>query len=246
MVKKSSLLSKLKNRLKVGPEQGDRLGPLPARPATATSSRKLSNKQEALMAVGEGFKELSNMMRGVQVRLEDQDARMAEVADNTRGQLTALNGLSSNLEQLPEAMRELRKALDRSAATDERTGRTLKDFQSNMEKIQGSMDKMVEHSGNQARATRSLTDRREEQERQQTVAIRGMVRDLGTAQDAAVGRMAEANGEHLDSLRNATEDQSARLLKLMSASGKWNRAMLVVMILLLGGCAALFGLQVFA
>ena len=242
MVKKTSLLSKLKNRLKVGPERGDRLGPLFARPATAASSHELSNKQEALMALGEGFKELSNMMRGVQLRLEDQDGRMAEVTDNTRGQLEVLKSLSGNLEQMPEAMRELRKVLDRSVATDERTSRTLKDFQRNMERIQSSMDKMVEHSGNQARATRSLTDRREEQERQQTDAIRGLVRDLGSTQTKAVERLEDTTSKNLQSLRHAQQDQFARLLKLMAASGKWNRAMLVVMILALGGMAALFAL----
>ena len=171
---------------------------------------------------------------------------MAEVTDNTRGQLEVLKSLSGNLEQMPEAMRELRKVLDRSVATDERTSRTLKDFQRNMERIQGSMDKMVGHSGNQARATRSLTDRREEQERQQTVAIRGMVRGLGAAQDAAVGRLEEATGKHLESMRSGHEDQSARLLKLIAASGKSNRAMLVVLILVLGGMAALFALQILA
>ena len=150
MVNKTSLLTKLRKRWKVGGDPGrDGVGALPARPAT--SSRKLSERQEALMALGEGFKELSNMMRGVQVRLEDQDGRMAEVADNTRGQLEVLKGLTGNLEVLPDTMRELKKALERTAATDERTSRTLTEFQHHMDKIQGSMDQMVEHSRIQAR-----------------------------------------------------------------------------------------------
>ncbi len=196
------------------------------------------------MALGEGFKELSNMMRGVQVRLEDQDGRMAEVADNTRGQLEVLKGLTGNLELLPETMRELKKALDRTAATDERTSRTLNEFQHHMDKIQGSMDQMVEHSSAQARATGALTERREEQERKQTDAIRGLVRDLGSTQTKAVERMEDSTSKHLQSLRHAQQDQAGRLLKLMAASGKWNRAMLVVMILVLGGMATLFALQI--
>ena len=197
------------------------------------------------MTLGEGFKELSNMMRGVQVRLEDQDGRMAEVADNTRGQLEVLKGLTGNLELLPETMRELKKALDRTTATDERTSRTLNEFQHHMDKIQGSMDQMVEHSRTQAQATSSLTDRQDEQRGKQTDAIRGLVRELGTTQSQAVGRMEEATGKHLQSLKHAHQDQSARLLNLMAASGKWNRAMLVVLIVVLGGMATLFALQLF-
>lgn len=246
MVKKSSLLSKLKNRLRTGPN-GDRelLESLPARTAR-TSSRKLSNKEEALMAMGEGFKELSNMMRGVQVRLEDQDGRMADVVENTRGQLEVLKGLSGNLELLPETMRELKKALERASATDDRTSKTLDEFKGHMDKIQGSMDKMVESARVQAQASRSLTDKREEQERAQTSAMRAMVKDLGSSQTKAVEHLEEATSKQLASLRNAHEDQSSRLLKLMSASGRWNRAMLVVMILLLGGLATLFALQILA
>ena len=244
MVKKTSLLSKLKNRLKTG-GTGDRERPdaLPARRAGPTS-RKLSSKEEALMALGEGFKELSNMMRGVQVRLEDQDGRMAEVADNTRGQLDVLRSLSGNLQLLPDTMRELKKALDRTAATDERTGRTLTEFQRHMDKIQGSMDQMVENSTAQARATSALTGRREEQERKQTDAIRGLVRDLGSTQTKAVDRLEDSTSRHLESLRHAQQDQAGRLLKLLAASGEWNRAMLVVMILVLGGMATLFALQI--
>jgi chromosome segregation ATPase len=197
------------------------------------------------MTLGEGFKELSNMMRGVQVRLEDQDGRMAEVADNTRGQLEVLKGLTGNLELLPETMRELKKALDRTAATDERTSRTLNEFQHHMDKIQGSMDQMVEHSRTQAQATSSLTGRQDEQRSKQTDAIRGLVRELGTTQSQAVGRMEEATGNHLQSLKHAQQDQSARLLKLLTASGKWNRAMLVVLIVVMGGMATLFALRLF-
>ena len=243
MVKKTSLLSRLKNRLRAGPrEEGEALAALPVRQAR-TTSRKLSSKEEALMTMGEGFKELSNMMRGVQVRLEDQDGRMADVVENTRGQLEVLKGLSGNLAMLPETVRELKKALDRSAATDERTSKTLSEFKGHMDKIQGSMDKMVENSRVQAQATRSLTDKREEQQRAQTTAMRTMAKDLGATQTKAVENLQEANDKQLASLRMAQEDQSSRLLKLMTASSKWNRAMLVVMILVLGGMATLFALQ---
>ena len=196
------------------------------------------------MALGEGFKELSNLMRGVQVRLEDQDGRMAEVADNTRGQLDVLRNMTGNLELLPDTLRELKKALDRAAATDERTGQTLTDFQRHMDKIQGSMDQMVDHSRAQARATTALTERREGQERKQTDAIRGLVRDLGSTQTKAVEHLEDSTSKHLESLRHAQQDHAGRLLKLMAASGKWNRAMLVVMILVLGGMATLFALQI--
>ena len=77
----------------------------------------------------------------------------------------------------------------------------------------------------------------------ETTAMRTMVVDLGATQTQAVERLQEASDKQLTSLRRAQEDQSSRLLKLMSASSKWNRAMLVVMILALGGMATLFALQ---
>ncbi len=73
----------------------------------------------------------------------------------------------------------------------------------------------------------------------------GLVRELGSTQSQAVGRMEEATGKHLQSLKHAHQDQSERLLKLMAVSGKWNRAVLVVLIVVLGGIATLFALQLF-
>lgn len=192
MVKKTSLLDKLVGRFRTSGVEihevdqpsapaNDRLGarrvelpdPEPvaevvAKPmAEPTTSRKLSVKEEALVTMEGGLKELANLMRGVQVRMDAEGAQMSDLANEMRrlpalgqAQLEVLRALAQQIERqnqsgerlaasvagLPEAMAGLRDTLDKVVATDERTAHTLAEFRTTMNTIQGSMREMVDHS----------------------------------------------------------------------------------------------------
>ena len=245
--------------------------PAPIQPEP-TVSRKLSTKEEAAMAMGEGFQELSSIMRGVTVRLEDQGGRVAGMAHDMamlpelgRAQLNALEQLlarfdrqgasieqvAQRLSDLPNAMSGLQGALDRVVAADERAAETLADFRANMDRIQGAMQQMVESSRTQADSTASLVREQSAQSTRiaevvakeggtQVEAVRGAVEDLNKTQSRAVDRLESTQSKALDGLRMAHEDQSNRLGKVAAESAKWNRAVLVLLIMVFAALASIF------
>lgn len=147
--------------------------PMPER----TSSRKMSPKEEALVTMEGGLKDLANLMRGVQVRMDAEGTKVAEMAGDIRmlpalgqAQLDVLRALAEQVEKqgranaqlmavvgdLPGTMSGLRSTLDRMVATDERSAKTLDEFRSTMGTIQASMQEMVGHSKKQADHTEEL------------------------------------------------------------------------------------------
>ena len=234
--------------------------------------RKLSSKEEAAMAIGEGFDELSSIMRGVTVRLEDQGGRVANMAHDMamlpelgRAQLNALEQLllkldrqgdsmeqvAQRLVELPNAMAGLQGALDRVVASDDRAAATLAEFRSNMDRIQSSMQQMVEGSRSQADSTAMLVREQGAQSARiaetvsregtkQVEAVRGAVDDLNRTQQRAVDKLDATQAKALDGLRMAHEDQANRLGKVAAESSKWNRAVLVLLIMVFATLASIF------
>ncbi len=147
--------------------------PMPER----ASSRKMSSKEEALVTMEGGLKDLANLMRGVQVRMDAEGTKVAEMAGDIsmlpalgQAQLDVLRALAEQIEKqgrasaqmmtvlgdLPGAMSGLRSTLDRLVATDERSAATLDEFRATMGNIQASMQEMVGHSKKQADHTEQL------------------------------------------------------------------------------------------
>lgn len=259
MVKNSSFLERLKSRFRTSQvrvdapagrgaaaEAGKRLDAV-ATPheASAVSGRKVSAKEEAVLAIHEGFAELANLLRGMQGRVEDHGERIAGAIDRLPGlgqaQVDLLHGIVAQLERqntstqlvvqglgdLPEVLRGVREALDRAAATDERTARTLGEFRDNMDRIQAGMAQMVEHSRRQADAARDAADGRHlehigrkitEEQHRQGDALAGMVE-----------RLEETQRSGTRALRDAQADQATRLGKIVEDSVRTNRAILVVL-----------------
>jgi hypothetical protein len=200
VVKKSSFLDKLRNRwrspsgmrVEGAPRDDGRsevLASLPAapEPVEPAGRAKLTPQQDAMLALGEGFKELASLLRGVQTRLETQGelnaafgARVEQLPVLAAAQLEALRGLAQALERqqalgdavlarlgdLPQALAGVQRALDRAAATDERAVRTFDEFRATMDRIHGSIGEMVQSSRTQAQATQALVqDQRAGQQR---------------------------------------------------------------------------------
>lgn len=212
------------------------------------TTRKLSDREEAMVALGEHFSELASLMRGSHARMDAQTQKLVDAAESLQQlpvlgnrQLELLQGLAGHMERqnqlgervaetltvLPRLMENVETALARAAATDERTSQTMRDFEGTMNRIQSAMGKMVEHSETQANAAKSLAERREESLKGLEQAQRDSVKELRTAAD-----------EGMKSLRRSHEDQSNRLQKVVQDHAGWNKAVLgmlgVVLLVLVG------------
>jgi len=144
--------------------------------------------------------------------------------------------LSSTMTRLPNLLENVEQALKRAAKTDERTAATVMEFQNTMDRIHTSMDKMVEHSGDQAAAAKELAERRSEE-------LKGLASDIAKTQSGAVDELKRATDAGLSQLRDTHEDQSNRLQKVVQEHAGWNRAVLVGIGLVVVGIGAVIVLQ---
>lgn len=271
MVKKSSFLEKIRSRLRSSDvrvehpadftDSARRSGAETAVPRAdavpaiqqpeALSGRKLSSKEEAALAVQDGFRELTSLLRGMQSRVEDQGERFVRATDSLQRmpelqehQLDALRRIAEHMEtqgrsqavvaqslgELPGLLGTVREALDRAAATDERTAGTLDEFRSNMARIQGSMERMVDHSRQHAESNKALASGREAE-----------LVELKTTTHEAVKGVETAQQVGLKALRDANADQATRLGKLVQEGARRHNAVLVMLGLVL---VALVGIGV--
>jgi len=214
----------------------------------------MSDREEAMLAVGHHFQELTALMRGSQAA---NDEKLQKIVDATSSmpvlgqqQLDMLKSLSQQMEKqnelgvqlsttmtrLPNLLESVEKALERAAKTDERTAATVMEFQSTMDRIHTSMDKMVEHSGDQAKASQQLAERRSEE-------LKGLAADFSKSQEGVVAELKRTTNEGLQQLRRTHEDQSNRLQKVVQEHAGWNRAVLVGIGLVVIGIGAVIVLQ---
>ena len=276
MVKKSSVFEKIRSRMRsthvrvddapaaggrrfdanVDPDTGPHVAPerAVARPlGEAASARKLGAKEEATVAIRDGFQELASLLRGMQVRTDAQGQqvhqlaeRLASLPDLGNQQLAVLERLADRLEQqgqnqqlvlqsvgsLPETLEGVRVALERAAAVDERTGSTLAEFQSHMARIEQSMDRMVDASRDLANAPQQGVER----------AVEGLGKAQAAQQEQLVQKLASSQTDSLQSLRDAQADQARRLGELVEDGTRTNRAILILLGLVFLGLVVVAGL----
>ncbi|MCA8956562.1 MAG: hypothetical protein KDC87_10845 [Planctomycetes bacterium] len=260
MVKKSTILEKFVGRFRSGPvrvasDRTETVEPVEADEPVAESRlpvqhipeeinprsrRRLSPAEDLSMAINESFTELSSLMRGVQVRMEDQGTRLSKMGEDmhklpvvAEAQLVVLRRLADQLDKqqemqgtmvrafgdLPEVMKGVQRSLERSAATDDRTASTLSEFKQTMARIQGTMGEMVDAAKQQAQAAGSLAN----------------------GQAATVKQLETSTQGGLEALRWAQEDQANRLAKMVGEGSRWNRAVLVMLVLSFAALVAIFG-----
>lgn len=236
-------------RLEHGPDGDDRSAVPDPSPRPR---RKLSAREEAAAAMGEGFRELSSLVRGVQTRVEDQGQRHAGVADQvealpalSRSQLEVLhkmavhferqNAVSERLQQrlevLPELLGGVHEALAVATATDQKTARTLGEFRLTMERIEGSMEKMVDSSKAQTDAAASLVRARTEADERIVSELQHNRESLELEQRAGVARLETATAERLNSMQFHQAEHAERLSKMMVHNGRWTQALVVLLCL---------------
>lgn len=265
MVKKSSFLGRFKDRWKSGsgvrvarserrassrvPESvtarldeglEEQRVAKPASVSDKVAGRKLSQKEAAVVAMGEGFQELSNLVRGVQVRMEDQGTRSAAVAEDIRAmpalgrqQLDLLRRIADGLEsqgkvsdKLLSTLGQVKEALDSSVLTDQRTVDTMLEFKRTMERIDGSIGRMVDN-------TKALARDRQADERRMVDAIREGreedVRALVEGQRAGVERLEAATRQRMDAMRLVQDEHAAHLNKLVTINGRWTQVIIILL-----------------
>lgn len=226
-------------------------------PTEARSSRKMSDREEAMLALGTHFQELTALLRGSQARTDEKLQRLVDATSSLQAlpalsqqQLDTLKALSVQMERqnrlgeqlsttmttLPSLLQSVETALQRAAATDERTAATVREFQTTMDRIHASMDQMVQHSGEQAAATKQLAERR-------TDELQGLASDIARTQTEAVEQLKRTTDEGLQSLRRTHEDQSNRLQRVVQEHAGWNRAVLVGIGFVVLGIGAVIVLQ---
>ncbi|MCU0862621.1 MAG: hypothetical protein MUC36_02405 [Planctomycetes bacterium] len=226
-------------------------------PAEARSTRKLSDREEAMLALGTHFQELNALLRGSQARTDDQlnqivaaTGALTALPALGQQQLETLRALSTQMERqnalgeqlattmtkLPNLMQSVEAALARAAATDERTAATVREFQSTMDRIHLAMGQMVQHGEQHVKTAQQLATKRD-----------GEMKDLASgieqAQQRAVGELTRATEASLQSLRRTHEDQSNRLQRVVQEHAGWNRAVLVGIGVIVLGIGALIVLQ---
>lgn len=261
MVKKTSFLEKLKNRWRPASgmqvedapritDPANRLQPIAQPDVEAVSSRKLNSKQEAVVAINEGFKELASLLRGMQSRVDGQGEQINSATDSL-SQLPALQQsqielmrvmaerletqnsvtaeLKDQLGDMPEMVGQLRESLDRAAATDERTAQTLGEFKANMAGIQDAMSRIVEHSGKQAEAATSLADGQREQQESQTDAVRGMVNEFEQAHQKTLGELRSSSEQSAKALRRAQSEQSDKISSMVEGSKRASKTVIALL-----------------
>lgn len=251
----------------------DRLPPahLDARPlADRSSKRKVSDNEEAVLALKEGFQELASLLRGMQSRGDAQGEQLASAVDQLKQlpgfagqQLEALGQIATGLERqgaaqeeltrsmsgLPEVMRGVEKALVDASTRDARTAQTLGEFRGTMTRMQDAMGEMVQESKRQADSTARIAERdtegMQEQSREHHKELLGAVEGLSSsqqdavsAQKHAVAGLRDSQREVIEDLRRAQQDQARKLEAAVDNAGRWNQALLVVLLLLLGGLGA--------
>lgn len=210
-------------------------------PAELRSSRKLSDREEAMLALGTHFQELSALLRGSQARVDDQLTKLVGAASAlgalpalSQQQLDTLRALSVQMERqnslgeqltttmtkLPNLLQNVENALQRAAATDERTSATVREFQVTMDRIHSSMGQMVQHSETHVRTAQNLAERRDEE-------LKGLADGIAQTQERAVGELQRTTEDSLQALRRTHEDQSNRLQRVVQEHAGWNRAVLV-------------------
>ncbi len=216
------------------------------------SARKMSDSEKGLVAVNEGFKELTQVMRGMQSRLDSQAEESSRAASDihrlpaiNQAQLELLRRMSEHMDrqnqstdvmathlgELPKVMSELREALDRASAIDERTSSTLDQFRGNMDRIHSSMAKMVDNSSQQAEAASSLL--RAQRDHLDGFSQR-MDEERGQQVEAVgsiVGNLETVTETGMDNLRKAQADQSTRLGKLIAEGTRASRAIMILLAL---------------
>jgi hypothetical protein len=240
------------DRVRNGRELASEFAPIDAR-----SSRKLSEREEAMLAFGTHFQELTTLLRGSQARVDDQLTKLVgattaltQLPALGQQQLDALRTLSVQMERqnalgeqlagtmtkLPNLLQNVETALARAAATDERTAATVREFQTTMDRIHSSMGQMVQHSEQQMRTAQNLAERRDQE-------FKSLADGLQESQQSAVGELTRATDEGVQALRQSHEDQSNRLQRVVQENAGWSRAVLVGIGVIVLGIGALIALQ---
>ncbi|MEO0479290.1 MAG: hypothetical protein AAF196_07410 [Planctomycetota bacterium] len=221
------------------------------RAAEAKVARKLSPKEDASLAMRDGFQELGSLLRGMQSRIDSQGEQIARTVESVnqlpaigQQQLETLRRLADRFDRqseqtavltrslgdLPQTLKSVQESLDRAAATDERQAKSLDEFRTNMARINESMEKMVDHSKSQSEATQSLVSAEKEA---LTESFDGFAKSQKSATEDAAARLGAAHDRGVKVLSQIQEQHAEKLNQLAESNQKANRPVIVLLSLVL-------------
>ncbi len=204
-------------------------------------SRVLGTKsrEDAAMALTDGFRELGSLLQGIHRRMDDQSRQatslndkfvglpdmakaqvdfMAKVSQQLVDQREKTGELLDKLSGLPALLDGIHKTLERQAAVEERTEKNLRDFRSTMDRIHNSIGEL------QSQSQAAMTKATETFERTNGRTTRVFE---------------ETQKQAYETFQKSQEQGLAQLAKIVEKSGKASRGVTIMMVLLLLSVAAL-------
>lgn len=252
MVKKSTFLEKLfgaRRERELEPDGGTGRGGAVRAPADreagngeAQLALRKAKREEVMQALTDGFKDLAALLRGIQDRMEEQGKRTGDLGEKVadlpalaKAQVEFMTAIRDTLVQqkektaellerlgnLPEALEGIHRALEKQVAAEERSERTLAEFRASMNRIHASIGELSKESAAAVReATTSL-----ERTHERTTKV------FEKTQAQAYTAFEKAQRAHL-----------AQLKTMMERTARMNRTIVVLLVIVFSGLAALFGI----
>jgi hypothetical protein len=115
-----------------------------------------------------------------------------------------------------------------------------------MDRIEGSMERMVESSSAQVGAAKDLVQGRQAEEERMVRVLQESRDALVESQRDGVERIENATATRLEAIRRLHEDQTVRLSKLVADNGRWTQLLVVLLSLTffaIAGILAVLALQ---
>ncbi len=208
----------------------------------STSLLKRGRKEEAMVALTEGFKDLSELLTGIRDRMEEQGRRagdlnekVADLPTLAKAQVDFMTAISKTLEQqnrktgelvqrlgnLPDLLEGIHKTLEKQVAAEERSEKTMQDFRSTMDRIHSSIGKLSKENSDAVKEATTSLERTHER----------TTRVFEKTQTQAYAAFEKAQKAHL-----------AQLKSLMERSARMNRTIVVLLAIVFAGLAALFAI----
>ncbi|MFQ5507295.1 MAG: hypothetical protein ACE5F1_21215, partial [Planctomycetota bacterium] len=210
--------------------------------ATTGLSRVLGRRKEAAaLALTEGFHDLSSLLKGIQERMDGQDQRSAglnekfsELPAMAKAQVEFMGSISqqmlvqkekttellTKLGGLPELLEGIHTALQKQAANEERTEKTLSEFRQTMNRMHDSMTTLT----------------RENQD-----AVKESTQSLERVHTRTTRVFEDSQRQALDRFEKVQSTQLEQITKLMDRARNTNRGIGLMLFLMLGAIVALLG-----
>jgi len=214
--------------------------PVEVEPIVEVARSRGGKKEDAAVALVDGFKDLSGLLHGIQDRMDEQTRRSGELntkfhdlPEVARAQIDFMGKISEQvisqeertkllverLSGLPELLDGLHSTLEKQLEREERTERTLTDFR-------GTMDRIHESIGTLSRENQ--------------VAMSTAVESFERSQDKATTAFSDSQRMTHETFSTSQSVHLKQINELVDRTNRANKNMVWLMIMVLGALVVLF------